>query len=487
MACPYPATIIPHASWLPRKKASNISPAATAHGAVQQPVHHNSATEASLPVSICNTLDKAIDRFIDPPERRPLVDPQRVLSGNFEHVVELPPTRCPLVLGSIPSCLAGGAYIRNGPNPQHQLQGRTHHLFDGDGMLHSLLFPAPSSTLLQEPVFCSRYVHTYKYLLEREAGVPVFPNFVAGFQGVAGLARMAVMFARALAGQISMNMGFGLANTSILFFAKHLYALCESYLPYTMCINPATGEVTTLSRCDFDGRRMIGMTAHPKKDPVTGELFAFRYSMFQPFLTYICNHQLLHDFAITEHYAIFPESQLVMRPMNMAVRGGSLIGLDSAMVDMIHINLRTGAVLRTALSPESLEFGVIHQDYVGRYNRYGYFGVSAQLPRFSGIRKLDFAMVGADDCTVARRDFGPGCFVGEPFFVPSNDNGDGNEDNGYVVCYTHKEDTGESQFVVMDARSPELEIVAAVQLPARVPYGFHGLFVTQAELLSQQK
>ncbi len=109
MACPYPATIIPHASWLPRKKASNISPAATAHGAVQQPVHHNSATGASLPVSICNTLDKAIDRFIDPPERRPLVDPQRVLSGNFEHVVELPPTRCPLVLGSIPSCLAGRA------------------------------------------------------------------------------------------------------------------------------------------------------------------------------------------------------------------------------------------------------------------------------------------------------------------------------------------------------------------------------------------
>uniref|UniRef100_A0A0E0QWU7 Uncharacterized protein n=1 Tax=Oryza rufipogon TaxID=4529 RepID=A0A0E0QWU7_ORYRU len=259
MACPYPATIIPHASWLPRKKASNISPAATAHGAVQQPVHHNSATGASLPVSICNTLDKAIDRFIDPPERRPLVDPQRVLSGNFKH---------------------------------------------------------------------------------REAGVPVFPNFIAGFQGVAGLARMAVMFARALAGQISMNMGFGLANTSILFFAKHLYALCESDLPYTMCINPATGEVTTLSRCDFDGRRMIGMTAHPKKDP--------------PFLTYIWfdkagnkaddvpifslqQPSMLHDFAITEHYAIFPESQLVMCPMNMALRGGSLIGLDSAMVQRIGV------------------------------------------------------------------------------------------------------------------------------------------------------
>lgn len=46
---------------------------------------------------------------------------------------------------------------------------------------------------------------------------------------------------------------------------------------------------------------------------------------------------MLHDFAITEHYAIFPESQLVMCPMNMALRGGSLIGLDSAMVQRIGV------------------------------------------------------------------------------------------------------------------------------------------------------
>lgn len=55
-----------------------------------------------------------------------------------------------------------------------------------------------------------------------------------------------------------------------------------------------------------------------------------------------------------------------------------------------------------------------------------------------------------------------------------------------MVCYTHEEDTGESWFVVMDAKSPELDIVAEVQLPSRIPYGFHGIFVKQAELLAQQ-
>ena len=88
---------------------------------------------------------------------------------------------------------------------------------------------------------------------------------------------------------------------------------------------------------------------------------------------------------------------------------------------------------------------------------------------------------------MARRDFGPGCFAGEPFFVPDDAEGNGNEDDGYVVCYVHNEGTGDNRFAVMDARTPELDIVAEVQLPSRVPYGFHGLFVTQAELRSQQQ
>ncbi|XP_052138117.1 9-cis-epoxycarotenoid dioxygenase NCED2, chloroplastic-like isoform X3 [Oryza glaberrima] len=556
------------ASWQPKNKMSHISPAAKAHGTSStRSAHHHRTTTTSLTMAICNTLDKVIDRWMDPPEQQPTVDPQRVLSGNFVPVDELPPTPCPVVRGSIPSCLAGGAYIRNGPNPQHQFLGRTHHLFDGDGMLHSLLLPSATSTLESVPVLCSRYVRTYKYLLEHEARAPVLPNFLAGFQGLAGLARAMVFAARVFTGQIDLNKGFGVANTSITYFVDCLYALCEYDLPYSVHINPATGEVTTLGRYDFGGNLSLRMTAHPKKDPVTMELFAFSCSAFQPFIRYfwfdregkkvagvpIMSSQkpsVLHDFAITERYAIFPESQLIVSPMDMVVRGGSFVGLDSAMVprigvlpryakddsdmrwfevpgfnmlhttnaweepdgeeivlvgpnilsiehllgnmelmrarvDMVRVNLRTGDVSCIALSPENLEFGVVHQGYVGHRNRYGYFGVTGPMPKIIGIRKLDFDLVGFGDCTVARRDFGPGCFAGEPFFVPNNDDRYSNEDNGYVVCYTHEEATGDSHFVVMDARSLELDIIAEVQLPGRIPYGFHGVFVKQAELREQ--
>uniref|UniRef100_A0A0D9XI50 Uncharacterized protein n=1 Tax=Leersia perrieri TaxID=77586 RepID=A0A0D9XI50_9ORYZ len=283
LICPYPATDIAHALGLPKKKLW------------------------------------------------PLVDPKHVLSGNFAPVVEQPPTHCPVINGTIPSCLAGGAYIRNGPNPQHRLPKRTHHLFDGDGMLHSLLSLCPQQHRRQSP--CSahaRYVQTYKYHLEHEAGAPIFPNFFSGFKGLAGLARLAVMSAR---------------------IAFMHFASLTSPIPYT---STATGEVTTLGRCDFDDHRTIGMTAHPKMDPVNGELFSFRYSMLQPFLTYIWfdragnkvanvpifslqKPSMLHDFAITERYAIFPESQLVMSPLDMAVHGGSLVRLDREMVPRIGV------------------------------------------------------------------------------------------------------------------------------------------------------
>ena len=259
----------------------------------------------------------------------------------------------------------------------------------------------------------------------------------------------------------------------------------------------------------------------------------------------------LHDFAVTERYAIFPEIQIVMNPMGM-VSGGAPVGADSGMVprlgvlpkyatdesemrwfevpgfnmmhsvnaweeaegeeivlvapnilsiehalermelvhasvELVRINLRTGNVSRTPLSAGNLDFGVINPGCLGRRNRYGYFGVGDPMPKIGGVAKLDFDRAGHGDCTVARRDFGPGCFAGEPFFVPDDVEGNGNEDDGYVVCYVHNEGTGDNRFVVMDARTPELDIVAEVQLPSRVPYGFHGLFVTQAELRSQHQ
>lgn len=117
--------------------------------------------------------------------------------------------------------------------------------------------------------------------------------------------------------------------------------------------------------------------------------------------------------------------------------------------------------------------------------RYVYAAIGDPFPKVSGVVKLDISVSEGDrrECIVASRLFGPGCFAGEPFFVAKEPNNpDADEDDGYVVTYMHNENSGESRFLVMDAKSPNLEIVAAVKLPQRIPYGFHGLFVRESDL-----
>ena len=500
-----------------------------------------------------NALDQVVNNFIDPPLHES-VDPKHVLSKNFAPVDELPPTECPIIEGTLPPCL-DGAYIRNGPNPQYLPKG-PYHLFDGDGMLHSLRISKGRATL------CSRYVKTYKYNIEHEAGFPVFPNVFSGFNGLPAMAaRGALSAARVLSGQFNPVNGIGLANTSLAFFGDKLFALGESDLPYQIRIAP-DGDIETLGRHDFEGKfsSMSSMTAHPKMDAQTGETFAFRYGFMPPFLTYFHfdNHgskqpdvpiysmttpAFLHDFAITKRYAIFGDIQLGMtsNPMDVILGSGSMVAANKNKVprigvipryakdesemrwfdvpgfniihainawdeedsivliapnilsvehtlerlDLIHasvekvkIDLKSGMVSRTPVSAKNLDFGIINPAFMGKKNKYGYAAVGDPMPKISGVVKLDWSSKEGKE--VGCRMFGKGCYGGEPFFVPKTDGEE--EDDGYLVSYVHDENSGESRFLVMDAKSPTLDIVASVKLPRRVPYGFPGLFVKDSDL-----
>ncbi|KAI3468521.1 hypothetical protein Pfo_025184, partial [Paulownia fortunei] len=180
----------------------------------------------SLPELIFKPLDDFICSFINDLPLPPIIDPKHVLSGNFSPVDELPPTACEVVEGSLPPCL-DGAYIQNGPNPQFIPRG-PYHIADGDGMLHSIKISQGKAT------FCSRFVKTYKYMVERDLGYPVFPNIFASFNNNL-TASMGLNIARLLTGQFHPFInGLGTANTSLALFGGHLLAIIESDLPYSI-------------------------------------------------------------------------------------------------------------------------------------------------------------------------------------------------------------------------------------------------------------
>lgn len=514
-------------------------------------------------------MEDLIHRYLDILPLRVAIDPKYVLSGNFAPVDELAPQECKVAEGSLPQFL-NGAYIRNGPNPQFPPRG-PHHLVEGDGMLHLIRITDGKAK------FCSRYVQTYKYRVEKAMGARVLPNIYSGFNGILAIAgRRIVMAGRILSGHYhhEVPQAFGVANTSVAYLFGTLYALEESDLPYAISVT-SEGNIKTLGRSDFHGKLMKCMTAHPKVDPDTGEVFAIRYSLARPFLTYFrfdpCGNKqpdihissidkgsIFHDCAITKKYVIFSNTQLAVSPLNNILAGGPPMGADPTKVprlgvlpryamdesemiwfdspgvnlfhfinawdeddtdevviiapnvqaiehamermDLVHfslekitINLRNGKIRRQPFSSKSLELAVISPSYIGKKNKYVYASIyrvdaGEPVPKVTGIMKLDVSGSQPFDqkSVVGMRMFKEGCFGGEPFFVAKDPDDPGaDEDDGCLVCYTHDEMTGQSEFVVMDAKSQNLDFLATVRLPQRVPYGFHGLFVSEKDLNQQ--
>jgi carotenoid cleavage dioxygenase len=73
-------------------------------------------------------------------------------------------------------------------------------------------------------------------------------------------------------------------------------------------------------------------------------------------------------------------------------------------------------------------------------------------------------------------DHGAGRGGGEPVFV-TRPNATA-EDDGWLVTFVHDENDHSTEFVVIDAQDFDRGYVAQVKLPQRVPYGFHGNWVS---------
>jgi carotenoid cleavage dioxygenase len=194
--------------------------------------------------------------------------------------------------GRIPEAL-NGRYLKNGPNPA-RTPGGAYHWFTGDGMVHGVALRNGRAVSYR-----NRWVRTSKLAAQlgtTDPGGPpdLFPEHNP-------------------------------ANTSVVAHADRLLALCEIGLPYEL-----TPELATVGRYDFGGRLRPPMTAHPKIDPVSGELLFFGYSFAPPYLRYhvadragtlvrsddlpLPGPALLHDFAVTARHVVFLDLPLLFDP-----------------------------------------------------------------------------------------------------------------------------------------------------------------------------
>eukprot|EP01080_Neovahlkampfia_damariscottae_P007388 gene7388-11710_t len=207
-----------------------------------------------------------------------------------------------------------GIYIRNGPNQYFPSRGYS-HLFDGDGMLHSMNISEGNIS------YTNKFVKTEKLMTEKKIGKAL----VFGMRHILDPYALFVQYIEKLYYNHNLPAVPLVSNTSVVFHANKLFSLNEGDLAYQLDEN----KLETVGKFNFDSK-WTGptMSAHPKVDPFTGEMILFGYDMMKSGINYGISdkkgdlvHQsffnldyatMIHDFAITDKYTIFMIHPLII-------------------------------------------------------------------------------------------------------------------------------------------------------------------------------
>ncbi|RDI60297.1 retinal pigment epithelial membrane protein [Nocardia pseudobrasiliensis] len=209
------------------------------------------------------------------------------LTGHYTPVADEITAAELTVEGTLPPELTG-RLIRNGHNPKPGVTPT--HWFKGSGMVHGIRLREGRAEWYR-----NRWVHTPAL-----DGAPYMTEH-------------------------GPDLTASVAGTHVIEHGGRLLALCEANLPFEL-----TAELDTLGAYDFDGKLRSAMTAHPKTDPVTGELHFFGSSPFPPYLIHHvadaegqflhsveipgATASLKHDFAITRGHVVFIEGTVTFDP-----------------------------------------------------------------------------------------------------------------------------------------------------------------------------
>jgi carotenoid cleavage oxygenase len=192
-----------------------------------------------------------------------------------------------VVTGDIPDFL-DGRYLRNGPNPAAEVDPAIYHWFSGDAMVHGVALRDG-----QARWYRNRWVRTPAVCATLGEPAPTARNLRAGMVSVG-------------------------PNTNVLTHAGRTLALVEGGLANYQL----TDELDTVGPCDFDGTLSGGYTAHPHRDPRTGELHAVSYSFARGRTVQysvidtsgrarrtvdieVGGSPMMHDFSLTDKYVVF--------------------------------------------------------------------------------------------------------------------------------------------------------------------------------------
>lgn len=434
------------------------------------------------------------------------------LSDNYAPVLEERETMDLRVVGELPRAL-NGVYVRNGSNGED-----TQHWFLGHGMLHGIrlgdgqaqwyrnryiqtaLRDAGTDDLTPtDPVSSfsnvSQVYHAGKLLTLGEIGLPYEVN--PGDLSTAGVYTFGgelngSMTAHPKIDPVSGHMlffGYSFAPPFLTFYEAdasgvliraenitlpasvmiHDFAITEDYLlfydlPVVFDIDLAIGGSTFPYRWDDEHVPRIGVMPRTGGD---ADMVWFEVN----------NGFIFHTMNAYQNPANAREIVLHASRIDAPFweNGNQDLSKPSYLTEY-RFDLDAMQVSEARINDVPLDFGQLNKSLTGRPYRYGY-GVDFSgapgpggLPETRGIIRHDH-----QSGNYERHDPGAGLHVGEALFVP--DESAAGELDGWLLFLAFNEARNQSDLVVVDARDFTGAPVARVELPYRVPFGFHGVWV----------
>jgi len=456
---------------------------------------------------------------IDPRVSNPYV------SGN-QAPVRVESTLEPKIRGRIPPGMRG-ALFRNGPNPQFD-PGPNYHPFIGDGMIHGFWLREG------EARYANRYVRTPRWLTENAAGRPLFggmglPSDPSVEKILSGGANTHIVHhaGKLMALQEGSN-PFELAKSDLT--SKGWVETGGRFTAHPKT-DPSSGELLWFAYSSGEG------PLNPYLDYGMSDASG-RIVRRDRFKAPYCS--MVHDFIVTQNHTAFPVLPLT-GDIGRAKRGlpafawepekGAFVGLMArgASVDsvrwievdpvyvfhpanayeedghlhcdmmeypsaplfpnpdgsrrvpvrarLVHwsidLNASAARVIRTPVSDLVGEFPRIDERFAGLPYRHVWQTANVEMNealQFDSLAHLDLK-----SGRQTLRRFSGGDSVGEPVFVPRNATAP--EGDGWILAVVHRAGEGRSDLLILNAQDIGGEPEAVLELPCRVPAGFHGSWV----------
>ncbi|KAG4981560.1 hypothetical protein JHK85_035518 [Glycine max] len=389
------------------------------------------------------------------------------LTGNFAPVPETPPTKDLPVKGYLPDCL-NGEFVRVGPNPKFSPVAGYHCLSVLEKCVLKVEFDA--YTMLSPTVFAVNFTTQ-----NRSSGI-CFSNFdllncrmIHGLRIKDGKATYVSRFVRTsrlkqeeyFGGSKFMKIGdlkglFGLLMVNIHMLRTKWKVLDVSYGTGTDAIKVfEDGDLQTLGMLDYDKRLGHSFTAHPKVDPFT-----------------VSDPIMMHDFAITENYAIFLDLPLIFRPKEMVKNKTLIFSFDSTK------KARFGVLPRYAKDEKLIRWFELPNCFIF-HNANAWEEEDEVVLITCRLQNPNLDLVGGTAKEKLEN------FSNELYEMRFNmKTGEASQKklSASAVDFPRVNEsyTGRKSFVhVINAKTMSADPVAVVELPHRVPYGFHAFFVTE--------